>query len=143
MLEVFIEEQRDQFVGDILSHLGLLVLERHIECDCGLAPPSDERAERGDHDGIAHLLDLVALAEPLVSEQVVLVDDAQQVLAGHDPLANDLDALIGKAVVVCRHQLGGNLLRLHQNGAGGLVDRRHAHRDHHGRGKNDYDTDPQ
>jgi hypothetical protein len=40
-------------------------------------------------------------------------------------LADDLDALIGKAVVVRRNQLGRNLLRLHQDGAGRLKDRRH------------------
>ncbi|MNZ33931.1 hypothetical protein D3C78_512960 [compost metagenome] len=143
LLEVLVEEQRDQLVGNFLGHLRLLVLEGHIERHGRFATPAYIGGEGFDHDGTAHVVDLVAIAEALVGEQVVLVDDAQQVLAGHHPLANHFDAFIGEAGVVGRYQLGGNLLRLHQDGAGRLVDRRHHHCNSDGRGQDDYDAHPQ
>ncbi|MNM33553.1 hypothetical protein D3C81_441740 [compost metagenome] len=144
LFHVFIEKQRDQFIGHFLGHFRLLVFERHVECHRGLAPSPDEGTERGDHDRAAHLIDLVGFAKAfaLVGIQVVLVHDPQQVVAGHDTLANDLDSLVGKTVVVRRYQLRRDLLRFHQDGTGRLVDRRHAHRDRHGRRENDYDTHP-
>ncbi|MCY1444674.1 hypothetical protein D9M71_611580 [compost metagenome] len=142
LLEVFIEEQRHQFIGDFLGYLCLFVLERHIERHGRVTTTAHVGGKGFDHDRVAHLVDLVAFAEALVGEEVVLADDAQQVVAGHHPLADHLDALIGKAGVVGRHQFRRNLLRLHQNGAGGLVDRRHHQRDGHGRGENDCGTHP-
>jgi hypothetical protein len=50
-------------------------IERHGR----FTTPLDEGGEGFDHDRVAHLVDLVAFAEALVGEQVVLADDAQQV----------------------------------------------------------------
>ncbi|MND85634.1 hypothetical protein D3C80_775680 [compost metagenome] len=145
LLDVLIEKQRDQFVGHLFGNLRALVLERYVESNRRLATPFDEGTEGGHNNGIAHQVDLVELAEApaLVGKQVVLVDDPQQVLAGHYPLANDFNTFIGITVVVRRHQLRRNLLRFHQNGAGRLIDRRDGNRDHRGHRKNDHDAHPQ
>ena len=145
LLHVLVEEQRHQFVSHFLGHFGAFVFVGNRKGHGGLAAPLDVGAERGDHDRTAHLFDLVGFAEAAaaVGEQVVLVDDPQQVLASHHALADDLDTLIGKGIVAGRDQVRGDLLRLHQNGPGRLIDRRNADRHPDSCGHHDHYDDPQ
>ncbi len=142
---VLIEVQRHQLVGDPRRGLRRAAVVADAEGDVGLGGAALARVHhvRADHremDVLAHLRQqhFARLALPQRRVQVVALDDAQQVVGRHDPLADDLDALVGEARDRRLHQIGRQLLLLDQDRAGRAVGRRPqqrcGHADHeHGR----------
>ncbi len=65
-------------------------------------------------------------------EQVILVDDVDQVVAGHDLLAEDFDPLLGISRDGGFDEIRGDLLRFDQDGRLGLIQRRKRDRDDDG-----------
>ncbi|MNF58881.1 hypothetical protein D3C84_404560 [compost metagenome] len=107
LLDVLVEEQRHQFLGHFVGHFRLPVLEGQAKGNRHFASPLDRRTDQGDRNRIAHLFDLFGQGQSPAArfEKIVLVDDRLQMLAGHHALADDLDALVSKGIVVPRHQV--------------------------------------
>jgi hypothetical protein len=101
--QVLVQVKRRQFIGDLERQFGRAALIRHREGDGRLRSAA---AARIDHVGADHVhADVAAhfrqqhLARLLVADvwvQVVALDQSQQILRGHHPLADHLHALIGK-----------------------------------------------
>ncbi len=108
LLDVFIQKQRDQLLGNLVRDFWLLVLKAQAESDGHLPAPLHGRTDQGNANCIAHLFDLFGNAQPPAfrGKKIVFIDDPFQVLAGHHALANDFDALVGKGIVIRRHQIG-------------------------------------
>ncbi len=139
VLDVLVEEQRGQLVGDLLRVAGHFAVVRQAERDRRLdgragAAIGHVRADRRDLDVAAHAVDdlLAGLALACLAVKPVLVDHVQQGRARHHLLADDLDALVGEAGHGGAHELLRDLLFLDQDRGGGAIDRRQRHRDDHG-----------
>ncbi|MNI21568.1 hypothetical protein D3C73_750960 [compost metagenome] len=126
LLDVFVQEQRDQFIGHLVGDVRLTVFKAQTKRNRHLSPAFDIGTHQRNGDRVAHFLDLFAQGQlsALGREQVVFIDDPFQMLSGHHALADHLDALIGEGIVVGPHQVRRNLLRLNQNGAGRFIGRR-------------------
>ncbi|MDT4860058.1 hypothetical protein FQZ97_945950 [compost metagenome] len=111
------------------------MLEGQAKGNRHFASPLDRRTDQGDGNRIAHLFDLFGQGQSPAArfEKIVLVDDRLQMLAGHHALADDLDALVSKGIVVPRHQVRRYLLRLDQDSPGRLIDRWHGRRHQYSR----------
>ena len=134
VLDVLVEEQRRQLVGDLLRVGRDGAVVRQGERDGRLdrragAAVGDVGADRRELDVVAHAVEdlLARLALARLAVQAVLVDHVQQRGPSHHLLADHLDALIGEAGHRGAHELLRDLLFLDQDRRRRPVDRRQRH----------------
>ena len=127
-LQILAQVQR----GDLVRHCGghlrraVLIADRKGDrgfCGAPLARVDHIGADHIEFDVLAHVGDdgFARLGAPIIGVQIVLADDLQEIRRGHDPLADDLDALIGVTADGRAHEVFRHFLLLDQNGAGRAI----------------------
>ena len=95
------------------------ILKAHGKHDRGSVGAPRKRqllVDRGDRGLLLHQFDKLSHRHqvPLVRKHLEFVDDGDQVVSRHQPLLDDLDALLGSTGHRRAHQIGRNLLGLNQ-----------------------------
>ena len=137
VLDVLVQVQRGQLVGDLLRVGRHLAVVRQAEGDRRLhrraaAPVGHLGADRRQLDVAPHAVEdvLAGLLLARVAVEPVLVDQVEQRRARHHLLADHLDAFVGEAGDGRTHEFLRNFLLLDQDRRGRAVHRWQRHRDH-------------